>query len=377
MQYQNRPEKEKSIYQKIWESPLYRFYLIVCFFPFSLVYVYFKRDSLFGPTKIFGFDVDPVEASKYETYLPKPDVPSQPSTQVAIVKREIKQDKEKQRKVAEVAKQVIPNSRPTYKEKLAELKAMPGMDAVAEQLEGLVDFLEVQRRRENAGYKARGISLHTIFKGPPGTGKTTVARIYGEILGILGVLESGHVVEVSRPELIGRYVGETSEKTNEVIDSALDGVLFIDEAYSLTRSGHDGDYGAESVDCLIKRMEDERDRLVVIIAGYAKDIDKFLQTNEGMKSRFSKELVFEAYSSKALVQIFEYIVVEAEYSLHPDVLPLLIPIFESARKQPGFGNARFARTLFEKVAQNQAKRIMKKRLTSDRDLEQILIEDLG
>lgn len=371
MNYQQREPKkeEESIFKTIWNHPLYRLYLIICFMPLSMIYVIAYRNKLFGPTRIFGIEVEPVGQSKYEGLIPE--------RKTRVVSASVKSEANLTRKTQQKRKTKPTRKMPTYQDKLVELRAMPGMGSVATQLEDLVDFLEVQKRRERAGFKVRGISLHTIFKGPPGTGKTTVARIYGEVLGILGILKSGHVVEVSRPELIGRYVGETSEKTSEVIDDALDGVLFIDEAYSLTRSGSDGDFGPEAVDCLIKRMEDERDRLVVIIAGYAKDIDKFLQTNEGMKSRFSRELVFEPYDAEALVQIFQYIAGEAEYTLHPDVIPRLAPIFERERGQTGFGNARFARTYFEKVVQNHAKRIAKLVKVKDLDLEQILVEDLG
>ena len=198
--------------------------------------------------------------------------------------------------------------------------------------------------------------MHLVFTGNPGTGKTTVARLFAEICRALGVLKRGHLVEVDRPGLIGGYVGQTALKTKQVIESALDGVLFIDEAYSLTRSKSENDFGAECVATLLKAMEDHRDSLIVIVAGYADLMNSFLESNPGLRSRFTKDVHFPDYTGEDLWLVFDRIVEVNGFTLTADAL-------DTARAEIGriyasrghnFGNAREMRTYFESVLQRQA-----------------------
>ena len=215
-----------------------------------------------------------------------------------------------------------------------------------------------------------------MFTGNPGTGKTTVARIVAKIYKKLGILSKGHLVETDRAGLVAEYVGQTAVKTNKIIDSALDGVLFIDEAYSLIGTGQD--YGKEAIATLLKRMEDDRDRLIVILAGYSKEMQDFINTNPGLQSRFNRYIEFPDYSSEELLQIFEKNVEKFDYNLQNEASAALGEYFKDAvtNKDANFGNARFVRNIFEKTLEKQANR-----LSTDPDLDKdeltlILKEDL-
>ena len=240
----------------------------------------------------------------------------------------------------------------------ADLDALVGLDSVKEQVNTLVALLSVQKQRREHGLADVDTSHHLIFTGNPGTGKTTVARLIAEMYGSLGLLERGHLVEVDRAQLVGQYVGHTAFKTNRAIRRALDGVLFIDEAYSLTPPGPRSlDFGSEAVETLIKRMEDHRGRLVVIVAGYPKLMQQFLDSNPGLRSRFSRQIDFGDYSDDELVAIIRKHAADADYSIAADADDALRAIFGRARHQSGFGNARFARTLFEQAINRQALRL--------------------
>ena len=246
----------------------------------------------------------------------------------------------------------------TMPELQAELDALVGLETVKEQVRALVAFLEVQGKRLERDLPEVATSQHLVFLGNPGTGKTTIARLLAEMYRAMGLLKRGHLVEVDRAGLVGEYVGMTAIKTDRAIRRALDGVLFVDEAYALARSGWRGpDFGQEAIETLLKRMEDYRHRLVVIVAGYPRLMDEFLDSNPGLRSRFSREISFPDYSTDELVQITDGFAVQNEYRVSPDAAEELRRIFGRAERGEGFGNARYARTMFEQALNAQALRL--------------------
>ena len=261
----------------------------------------------------------------------------------------------------------------------AELDDLIGLNSVKKEVRSLANFVKVQKQREAQGLKTAKVSYHLVFSGSPGTGKTTVARIVGRIYKDLGVLKKGHTVETDRGGLVAKYMGQTALKTDTVIQQALDGVLFIDEAYSLVPEGGNGqDYGQEAISTLLKRMEDYRDRLVVIIAGYKNEMQRFIDSNPGLQSRFNRYIDFPDYSGVELTDIFKMYMKKNQYTLADDAEEFLKEQFEYAvaHKDRNFGNARFARNVFEKSIQAQANRLAGQNNLSRDQLTELTIDDL-
>ena len=257
---------------------------------------------------------------------------------------------------------------PAYDAVLAELDALIGLAAVKAEVRRLAELLRIASIRRAAGLKTVQVSLHLVFQGGAGTGKTTVARLFGRLYKSLGLLASDRVVEVTREDLVSGYVGQTATKTAAAVDSALDGVLFIDEAYGLVRPDSQGDFGPEAVVELLKRMEDDRDRLAVIAAGYPHEMTEFLATNSGFRSRFGETIHFDDYGPTELVQIFETFAGAADYALDDAARAETARVMERlhAARDRYFGNARTARNLFDDVVAHQAERLLAGPGTPDR-----------
>ncbi|MCW2957706.1 MAG: eccA1 [Solirubrobacterales bacterium] len=247
-----------------------------------------------------------------------------------------------------------------YQRALADLDALIGLAGVKAQVKRLAELLRVNTLRAEAGLKRADVSLHLVFVGAPGTGKTTVARLFGRLYHSLGLLNSDRVSEVTRADLVSGYVGQTATLTNKVVDGALDGVLFIDEAYALVRPGSPGDFGPEAVAELLKRMEDDRTRLAVVVAGYPHEMEEFLASNSGLASRFSEQITFTDYEPAELVAIFASFAKNADYALDGSAAAALLEIMTAihARRDRFFANARAARNLFDDVIGHQAERLM-------------------
>ena len=271
-------------------------------------------------------------------------------------------------------------SEPLEGDPYKELDELIGLEDVKEEVRSLANFVKVQKMRQEKGLKTPKMSYHLVFTGSPGTGKTTVARIVARIYKDLGILKRGHTVETDRSGLVAEYMGQTAIKTNALVDSALNGVLFIDEAYALVpdASYSGGDYGQEAISTLLKRMEDDRDRLVVIIAGYPKEMQRFIDSNPGLKSRFNRYINFPDYTAEELYRIYLMYAKKNEYTLNQEAGVYLRERLEDVveHKTRNFGNARYVRNIFEKSIQRQANRISRMKSPKDNDLTEIKKEDL-
>ena len=259
---------------------------------------------------------------------------------------------------------------------LDELHDLVGLTRVKQDVDTLVTLAQLVRRRVAAGLPPPPLSRHLVFAGNPGTGKTTVARTYGRILASLGLLRSGHLVETDRGSLVGEYVGHTAPKTTAIFRRALGGVLFIDEAYSLAPQGHGNDFGHEAIATLMKLMEDHRDDVVVIVAGYPQEMHRFVETNPGLSSRFTRTLLFDDYTSAELARIVEHQAAGVEYRFEDDARRALVDLFDALPRDEHFGNGRVARQVFQRITERHAGRTAHLPDPSVDDLSTILAADL-
>jgi Cdc6-like AAA superfamily ATPase len=247
----------------------------------------------------------------------------------------------------------------TLDQVMEKINSLIGMDKVKRQIKTFVNLIKVHREREKRGLPVTPFSKHAVFYGPPGTGKTTIARYVGRVYKCLGMLEKGHCVETDRAGLVAGYVGQTAMKVDQVVQEAMDGVLFIDEAYTLSPRDAGKDFGQEAIDTLLKRMEDFRDRLVVIVAGYPDEMQDFIDSNPGLKSRFSRFFYFDHYTPKELIRIFNLFIQNSSLTVTPQGRRALLDVFTYfyERRDKSFGNGRFVRNLFEMIIEKQADRI--------------------
>ncbi|MBQ7184532.1 MAG: AAA family ATPase [Clostridia bacterium] len=265
----------------------------------------------------------------------------------------------------------------TIEDLKAELHSYIGLDMIKEQVDSLINWINVMKMRREQGLPVVDMSLHMVFTGNPGTGKTMIARLMARIFKALGLLSKGHLTETDRSGLVAGFVGQTAIKTQEVITKALGGVLFIDEAYALTNRGGT-DYGQEAVDTLLKAMEDHRDDLIVIVAGYTDLMKEFIESNPGLESRFNRYLHFPDYSLEELIDIFLMRCEKSGYALDEAAGPVLESILKERMKDvEGFGNARGARNLFETAIARQADRLAKEESVTREALMTLTEADLN
>lgn len=262
------------------------------------------------------------------------------------------------------------------KDPMEELDALIGLDKIKHDVKELTDFVRIQKMRKDGGLKSVPVSLHLVFTGNPGTGKTTVARILARLYKQIGVLTTGQLVEVDRSGLVAGYVGQTAIKTSKKIEEAKGGVLFIDEAYALARK--DDTFGQEAIDTILKAMEDNREDFVVIVAGYTGPMENFINSNPGLKSRFNKYIEFPDYTIDELMGIFEMNCKKYDYEVEEDVRAQIRAMIVQRKlaARENYANARDVRNLFEEIITNQARRVAAIESPTKEDMKQILIEDL-
>ena len=314
-----------------------------------------ERDGLSG-------DCPALKADEFVTHVP---APAQPPTEGVPA--------------AEQEETPLPESEPTLEELLAELDGLCGLEQVKQDVKSLINLVKVRRLREEAGLPVPPMSLHLVFLGNPGTGKTTVARLLARLYHAIGVLPKGQLVEVDRSGLVAGFVGQTALKTQEVIQKAIGGVLFIDEAYALVNQDNGNDFGREAIEVLLKNMEDHRKDLVVIVAGYSQLMEKFIHSNPGLESRFNKYFYFEDYDGAQLFTILQSMCVKNGYVLTPEGEALarreLMALYED--RDENFGNARDVRNLFEQAVARQSDRVARLEAPTREQLMELRPEDLA
>ena len=314
-----------------------------------------ERDGLSG-------DRPALKADEFVTHVP---APAQPPTEVVPA--------------AEQEETPLPESEPTLEELLAELDGLCGLEQVKQDVKSLINLVKVRRLREEAGLPVPPMSLHLVFLGNPGTGKTTVARLLARLYHAIGVLPKGQLVEVDRSGLVAGFVGQTAIKTQKVIQKAIGGVLFIDEAYALVNQDNGNDFGREVIEVLLKNMEDHRKDLVVIVAGYSQLMEKFIHSNPGLESRFNKYFYFEDYDGAQLFTILQSMCVKNGYVLTPEGEALarreLMALYED--RDENFGNARDVRNLFEQAVARQSDRVARLEAPTREQLMALRPEDLA
>ena len=286
-------------------------------------------------------------------------------------KTEVRQQAETQQTQADEKK---PETDP-----MEDLNELIGLTGIKHDVRELYDFTKIQKLRKDAGMKTVPVSMHLVFTGNPGTGKTTVARILARLYKQIGVLSTGQLVECDRSGLVAGYVGQTAVKTQKKIEEAMGGVLFIDEAYSLARSADQGtDFGQEAIDTILKAMEDHRDEFVVIVAGYTKPMETFIHSNPGLQSRFNKFIEFPDYTVDELLAIFDLNCRKYEYVPDPEAREQVktLLMLRKAQMPENFANAREVRNLFETIITNQARRIAVLEHPTKEEMQKITLEDL-
>ncbi|BAZ16984.1 AAA ATPase central domain-containing protein [Calothrix sp. NIES-4071] len=305
--------------------------------------------------KSFGFVIhDKINIKVHSLMITALDIEKEPTFDVDV------KDSKPETKAA-----FIQHEAPDYdtlEKIITDLNQLVGHERTKQQLFSLANFLKVQTERKQRGLKTVDTSLHLMLYGPPGTGKTTIARLVGRLYKQLGFLERGHVIETDRAGIVGGYIGQTALRVESAVQQALDGVLFIDEAHALVPEDTPNDFGKEALQVLLKRMEDQRARLAVVVAGYPEEMEKFIESNPGLKSRVNRLFYIDHYTPNELLSIFKKFCIENGYSLDLSACIVLQRAFELAyaKRDKNFGNGRFVRTIFERSIEQQANRIVNK-----------------
>ncbi|NMA68820.1 MAG: AAA family ATPase [Desulfitobacterium sp.] len=306
-----------------------------------------------------------------------PKLKNQPpivQTPVPVKRRLTAENPLSEGKTSRVASQTDKNN---VAEILDELESLVGLESVKELIREIQAYIEIQRRRTKEKLIAEPLVLHMIFRGNPGTGKTTVARLIGRLFKEMNVLQKGHIIECERADLVGEYIGHTAQKTREQVKKALGGILFIDEAYSLARGG-EKDFGKEAIDALVKAMEDHKNELILILAGYRHEMEFFLQTNPGLRSRFPIHIDFPDYTINELLSIGESMLKTRQYELTLEAREAFRQMIQGVlSSHPYAGNARLVRNMVEKAIRKQAVRLYQKPTSSREELIKILPSDLS